>query len=70
MKAESDKKKQDFLDFDPDLPLDTFVRNRDVAEGSEEDAFLQFLPGVVGSGEADQGLERYDDSFLMFEDVW
>lgn len=69
MKAESDKKRQDFLDFDPDFPLDTFVENRDVVEGSEEDAFLQFLPGMVGTGEVDEGLERYDDSFLMFEDI-
>jgi hypothetical protein len=69
MKAESDREKQDFLDFDPDLPLDTFAENRDVVEGSEEDAFLQFLPGVVGTTENYEGLARYDDSFLMFEDV-
>ncbi|KAJ5657871.1 uncharacterized protein N7484_001520 [Penicillium longicatenatum] len=62
--------KLDFLDFDPDLPLDTFVENRDVGQESEENAFLQFLPGMVGVDEADEGLDRYDDSFLMLEDVY
>jgi hypothetical protein len=68
MKAESDKEKQKYLDHDPNVAPSTFVQTPDGAAGNEEDAFLQFLPGAVGSNTGASDLPEFDDSFEMYED--
>ncbi len=62
------KKRQEFLGEDPHEPFSVFVEDPHVTASDSEEAFLKFVPGIVGEGLPSDGLPSCNDSFEMYEE--